>query len=313
MLPTYFKTPTMQELKNPLRTFKDKPYNQVGEQVIQYLNENKLQAGKVAVFRLTINYPNPDPQKKAGPVIYPNTTLRTSYTIIDPDNGLVDIACGKMEGNNMRVKKYWVDGQYTKGGIFNLHGDNVDDIEVYPYLLLSNENANNPFRDKNVMPKFEIVDSGLEARKKIQRISLKTTCLQAVEMMEMSDIKLYHTANGGSLTDTEDIMRANLMKLADDKPEWFYKMIELPTIKVKSLIKNCIDGGFIQYVATEHKFIYVESGDTIASLDRKDAIAPEEQFASWVLTHKDGSHVQKILEGLLRGAEESKNPVKIKK
>lgn len=79
------------------------------------------------------------------------------------EGGYVDIGVPDFikEGRVEKCKKFWVNsiaGGIPGNGQFELMGGNVEDMEIMEFLCLSNDNKNNPHRDKSKEPIYEKVD-----------------------------------------------------------------------------------------------------------------------------------------------------------
>ncbi len=128
-------------------------------------------SGEIRTFRMLNGVINNDPeidQRLKRPIFYPDTQIRTWTKIKDPfkrnDRGEVKggfVEVGVVENFDIATEtptkfKLLVKGQNI--GMFVLNGDSVDDVEMYEFLCISNENASFKYRDKTVTPLFEIVE-----------------------------------------------------------------------------------------------------------------------------------------------------------
>lgn len=283
-------------LTNPLQTIKDNNVNQIGSTAIGYLKNYPLERGKTIKFRLLRKKVNPDPQKREGAFLYPNISLRTQYWINDKENGPVEVAAihSINRDNSFRIKKYSVDGSNNQG-IFTLYGDNVEDQKIFPYLMLSPENRYSPFYNTGEEALYEIIDEIGEAKKSVNRVGVLLKCLQAISHMELEELRLYNTAFGGSTYDAKEVMMNRLNELATKDPIDFFKVVDEPIIKIKALIKQATELNVIQYEAQQHKYLWVVSQETIATLDRIAGNEPIDLFAEWLHTSKDGEKIQKMI------------------
>ena len=285
------------KLTNPLYQVKESNVNQIGHTTIEFLKTYKLGKDKQVTFRLLKKKHNSDPNKKEGEFLYPNISLRTQFWIADKENGPVEIAAVESvnRDNTYRIKKYHVDGPGSNG-LFVLHGSNVEEQKIFPYLMLSPENRtsifHNPDTDEAL---FEVVDEKGDAKKSINRVSVLMKCLTAISNFEDSDLKLYNMAFGGHVHDEPEVMINRLNELATKDPMDFYKKVDDPTIRSKSIIKAATDLNKIQYDPQQHRYLWV-GGDTIAALDRVDGKEPIDLFAEWLITSKNGEKIQKMIE-----------------
>ncbi len=283
-------------LVNPLRVVKDSNVNNVGPTVINFLKKYTLERGKTVTFRLLRKKANPDPEKKAGPFIYPNTTLRTQYWVTDKENGPIEIAAIQTvnRDGSFRIKKFSVDGS-SGDGKFVLYGDNVEHQQIFPHLMLSPQNKTSLFYDPNE-ELYEVIDETGDANKRLNRVGVLSKCLRAIEDMEHEDLRIYNTAFGGSIHDEPEIMRDRLNALALKDAVDFYTMIDKPTVRIKAVIKQASELGVILYDPQQHRYAWVGNGETIASLERKDGSSEMDLFAEWLDTSKNGGKIQKMIE-----------------
>jgi hypothetical protein len=79
--------------------------------------------------------------------------------------GYVDIGVpeeGGIKDNRVeRCKKFWVNSVVNGvpgSGAFTLHAGNVEDMEAYEFLCLSNKSFNNPYRDTKREADYELLD-----------------------------------------------------------------------------------------------------------------------------------------------------------
>lgn len=294
-----------ENFKNPLYTIKDKSLNQIGKTAIAYLGNNKLSATQIVQFRLLKRKPNPDPQKKAGAYIYPNITLRLQFWINDKENGVTEIAAVQslMPNGDIRYQKFHVDGAETKEGMFLLYGADILHQKIYPYLLMSPENASSPFcvgEEGKENALYEIVDAKREAKINVNRVSALRTALTAIENMDDSDLILFNSALGGKTTDEPEEMIDRLNKLAMANPLDFIQKIDAQEMKVKALIRQALESNIIQYDTMQHRYLWIDSQETIATLDRVDGVDEVALFAEWLITSKDGEKIQKMIKQLIK-------------
>lgn len=120
----------------------------------------------VKTFRMLNGVKNNDPditERIKTPVFYPDAQIRTFDRIKDPyanegKGGFVDI--GVVEHFDLTTEqptkfRFVVRGQGI--GLFVLDAGSIDDVELYEFLCISNENKNFKYRDTRVVPLFEEV------------------------------------------------------------------------------------------------------------------------------------------------------------
>lgn len=100
--------------------------------------------------------------------------IRLSDTIYDPyakgnekdgyEGEFVDIGVPEIikDGRVEKCKKFWVDAianGVPGNGNFELIGGNINEMQVYEFLCISNKNGRNPYRDTSKNAEYEIVDT----------------------------------------------------------------------------------------------------------------------------------------------------------
>lgn len=80
---------------------------------------------------------------------------------------------GEIKNNRVeRCKKYWVESianGIPGNGSFEFRGGNINDMEIYEFLCLSNKNADNPHRDQSKEPTYKIVHPEEERKKEDEK------------------------------------------------------------------------------------------------------------------------------------------------
>ena len=120
----------------------------------------------VKTFRMLHGVVNNDPditERLKVPVFYRDTQIRTWDRIKDPyandgKGGYVDI--GVIEHFDLSTEQPTKFRLVVRGqgvGMFTLNAKSVEDVELYEFLCISNENANFKYRDTTRTPLFEEV------------------------------------------------------------------------------------------------------------------------------------------------------------
>lgn len=296
-----------------LQTFKDSSINQVSKRVKEYLKENELQPGKIVKFRLLGGTKNIDKDRvKPDEKIYPaSVTIPLNGWIIDPgdDNGeekatarpvqVAAVSRFDEKSNEPQFMRYSIRPS-KNDPIFMLKGNDANDMRAYPVLLLSNFNKSNPFRDASIEPKFEMVNEGKEAAMRTQRRSKLKDSLAAIEMWDFAKKRI--VAAGFNITTTgmdEATVKDRLESLAEKDPVTFFNTIESEDVKIKAVIKMCTEEGIIHFSPHENKWIMVDSGETLVSLERREGTNETDQFCQFMKSAQNGPKVRKNLETLL--------------
>jgi len=143
-------------------------FNNVSEELRNELIK-QIKPGELARFQLLHGSFDPVLRRE---VFGAAKSIRLNDRIYDPYQkdskgkvvgGYVDIGVPDTIRENRveKCKKYWVESianGIPGNGQFALMGGNVNEMEIYEFLCLSNGNKDNPHRDKSKLPQYEIVD-----------------------------------------------------------------------------------------------------------------------------------------------------------
>lgn len=287
---------------NPFQTFKDKPLNQISQKLIDYIAKRPLK-GK-AEYQMLNSTMLFDPTLKTPEerMVYPSLTMvHLKTTIKDPETGRT-VTIGN-------VKRQEDDGSFTfenikvmaaDRGKIVLHEERPSDDAIYNLLELHEQNESNPYRDKTQQPLFKRIDRLKDAQDQKALNDMLFKALQAIDMMSMEEKRLIHSAEGGSYTDEAIIIDTSLAEKAKKDPEYFYKLVDSPLVKVKALVKQAQDFDVIQFDQQQHRFIWAKNKEAIATLDRVEGANILDQMADYLNTHKEGLKIQKQIETVLK-------------
>jgi len=295
-----------------LQTFKDHNVNKISDALKKYLDERPIK-GNVK-YRMLNGTKNIDPKAIIGKDDYsfPSITqIILRARLKDPGTKQpVEVAHVKIMGKDS-VEAYGVlNIPDTNRGVFVLHEGIMDEEEIYQVIELLNENASNPYRDASVNPLFERVDETYLSKMNVARRKTKQTMYEYIDLLDMTERRLLHAANGGGFDDDPDVVTDKLQELAEKDPVWFDKMVNSPITPLKSVVKQAIEKGHVQYNAQTHQYLWVVSQETIATLDRVEGVAPVQQFAEWLDTSKNGEAITKQMKNLIAPKPDTKEKAK---
>ena len=275
--------------------------NKISPELEKYLKARPL-VGTVK-YRMLNGTVNVDPKAVKGldDILYPSITqIWFKDTIKDPGTkstvriGYIKEADEK--GLNHTYGHWLIPG--VNRGVFTLAEGILEHEEIYPVIELLNSNKSNPYRTETDPPLFERIDKLKEANLTIAKNNKLFRAWQAIDIMEMSDKRIFHAANGGQFDDDEGLVNSNLQELAKADPEKFYLMVDSPLTHVQSLVKQASDNNIWQYDAQQHRYLWV-GGETIVTLTRMEGVDHLTQFADWLQKNHNGAQIQKQAKNLL--------------
>lgn len=298
-----------------LQTFKDHNVNKISPELEKYLKDRPLK-GNVK-YRMLNGTKNIDPKAIVGKddYVFPSITqIILRARLKDPGTKQpVEIAHVRTMGKD-NVEAYGVlNVPDTNRGVFVLHEGIMDEEEIYHVVELLNENASNPHRDASVPPVFERVDEVSLSKGKVQQRNIRIEMLKYIDILDPLEKRILYAANGGGFDDDLDVVTDKLQELAEKDATWFKGMVENRLTPIKSIVKQALDKGHIQYNAQTNQYIWVATGDVIVSLDRIEGVAPVQQFAEWLDTSKNGEAITKQMKNLIAPEPDAKGGKKADK
>jgi hypothetical protein len=99
--------------------------------------------------------------------------------------------------------------------------------EMYEYLCMSNYNASNPFRDKNVKPIFRMVDVEVEAKKEIELEEKRIEAQAMVIKKDTEGLRMLADWAGMDSTNSPTVLKRNLMSLAKNRTNDFFDIVSV--------------------------------------------------------------------------------------
>lgn len=299
-----------------LQKYTGSDLNHISNKIETYLNERKLKPGQMAKYRLTNGIRNIDPQRmKGNDVLFPAVVgipLKTSFYDTgdeESDNARV-VEIGKVKSIDDRTKqmtfqKFYIQPQKGDGGIFNIRGGVVSEMEIYEILELHNWNGSNPFRDVSEPIVFERIDDAKESRARSNRRNFLFDSLNAIKNWTPEEVRIMGAAYNLNSSLDLDVIKDALESIAEKNPEEFYNAIDSEDNKVNALIKLATDSGVISYNAHENKYSFA-GGETVALLERVEGRSEIDQFREFLKSSANGAAIQGTLQKLIKANNKKK-------
>jgi hypothetical protein len=273
--------------------------------ILKYLEDRKLKPGESVQYRILKKTKNLDPQRKKGDDwLFPSVILfNLRDRIKKPEGGILEIGVVDKfdEKTKMPTFKSFVHNpQKGDGGIIFLNADNIDDIEKYPIMELSNKNGSNPFRDASEDPLYERVDDAKEAKVRSKKRNYLKDSLNAIDLWTNEELRIAAASNFIPTTLDIETIKDKLETIAEQDPKKFYESIDDPINKSRAIITIAKEMNIIQYSAHENKWFLVGSNQTVALLDRREGVEPTEQFTQFMTNSPKGQDVKEQLLKLIK-------------
>lgn len=275
----------------------------------------KLAKGEIVTFQFVTGKPNPVPKNERGqrdPDIIYNVSIRipTRDTIKTTDGRIIDIGVDPKSDKDGNIRtRFLAIKANDNGGFFSVvEGDITTEI-FYEFLMLTNLNETNQYRDQNVLPLFKQVDPKKEAKMMISRGEAIGTATNAVIAMNVGELRqLAASLNMNSENDIE-VLRGDIMRMAIEAPEKFIKIVDNPDMQMKAMVKRALELSLVTYEPVERKFVW-NTGTTIARMDFVEGKDHLDGMVDWIKTHPNGLEVANKLKSLVSKEAKAKKAEK---
>ena len=133
---------------------------------------------------------------------------------------------------------------------------------LYPYMMLLNENASNPTRDKTVAPVFRLYDEEAEAKEMITKAKTEMGILSQLIALKDPKAKTIALALGlANPADSGTVAKMKLLEEANKSPEKIKAAMKDKNVEVKALVAKVAAAGDILFDG-EH-VLWADSGTPI--------------------------------------------------
>lgn len=283
LLPSFFKQQIM---------IKTKVYNNVGAQPT-------LKRDEVKVFQwLKVK---PDPQNK-GRVIMPSVALVPNIDRVydAKKDDYVDIANISTLGvGGKPIFAPIAFERKTKGRLL-LKGSRTGDREVYQFLMMSNYNASNPNRDKNVTPLFELVEPNKKAEESRKSRTLRREAMNVAAELSAAEVREFVASLNKDEKRDISILRDELETMAEKDPKQFIAMSKDKNKSIQANVKLAMDKKIIAFDKESMTFNWVSTGEAIVQVPRSSKKSYLQGFTNFVLSNKNGDSVYEEIVKLLK-------------
>jgi len=249
-------------------------YNNLSPKLREELDKKAKDAGRFVKYKFAIARKNPDTERKTGgEYLYPLrwTLTPVTYTITDPyDNirkriGLIN-QLKEFGAPDDGFRRVVLDEQFR--GILTLDMESQEDQDVFMYLEMHPKLEGGRFRDTNDMAVFNRIDELKEAKTALTSKQNRANAMFVATQMTANEVRDFACAMGWNESDEIEIIRNNILEIADSDPEWFKTFINNKAIEYRAVVKRAMDNNIIAWQPVENKFIWSSNGQTIATLDR---------------------------------------------
>ena len=267
------------------------------------LNRLQSEAGNSVKYRVMIEKNNPDPEKYNGNTIFPKSYLLrpVTYDIVDPHDkqrkkiGLVSLLDDK--GEAAGFKRIHLTSRQR--GEIELDLTNPDHLDTFAWIEFNPGYENSPFKKGKTIIKR--VDRVKESKQRLSKHNVKADAMYYAAGMSDTEVKDFACAMGDGWNEHEDIdvLKDRIGLLAEETPDFFTVLVNDKTgIGYRATTKRAMDKGVILWIPVESKFVWGDTKQVLAVLERADGDAIA-RMADWLATSKNGKEVYEKLRKLI--------------
>jgi hypothetical protein len=292
-----------------METFDNSNINKISEKYQEELDAKRLTNGQVVQFRLLDGVLNPDPderRKEGKEIIWKQVDfIRGKDTIRDPYNGkLVDIGVVvEIDEKGKAVCDQWTIMPKDSNGYITIVGGNVEQERFYEYMLICNQNESNPHRDKNIKPKFKLIDAAKESKEQNRMDDLLTDMLLLVRTLSKSERQEIASAYGWDRNSGDEVITKRLREIVKKDPAGFAKVVgNKNDLSIKATLNEALSEGIITFAPLENKYTFSKTNEVICTLTRSESVESIDQLLEWAKTHNSGKAVINNIKKLLKSS-----------
>lgn len=278
--------------------------------IIQYGNYNNfsketlkdpaftLKPGEKAFFKLNGIVPDPNPRNR-GRFLGPSVRYISNRMMVrDPHSGEgVDMyMIHSINPDGVIVPKrpaFTANNMWT----ISLYGDNPDDVDLFFYLMMSDECENKPNRNIRVEPVYYFVDDKSTAKNINELIDKRYKAIELANKLSENDLEDFARILRYDVKDHE-LIRVYLKQLADESPDTFLAVYNDKYREIKLLILEAMDKEVLFYLPHEHKFVY-NDGTTLFSMPFDPNGKHVQYLTDFIISHPDGKDCIRAIQAML--------------
>jgi hypothetical protein len=265
-----------------------------------------LKPNEVATFEVLYGVPNPDPdqnEKMRNPKLYGKRQISTHQRIYD--KYILDKAGNEVGGYvNVGVVEGWDGdkparfkcfvpgfGQHQFMGKFSLMAGRIEDMELYEFLMISNEREGNPHRDTSVKPLFRLINSNQQSTAITNKVDILRDALNKVgKITEDKAKEVWASLNKPTESDF-GVLKALVSSYASENPDQFLLAFNDENGATKLEIKQALDLGVLNYDLSSGKL--TQGKNDLTTIQNSTDLL--EDIMGWFTINENGKSVLELV------------------
>lgn len=283
--------------------------NQVPEEILKTIPP--LEEGEVVTFQSLVTATDYDAEFGTSKTVYPPVQLPTRDIIkVKKDGKTINVPIGipKTVDNDKVIEwEFFMPGNSHSlySGRFSFTGGNIEQEEKYYFYMLSNLRKDNPFRDKNITPLYELIDNRKTAEQVRKTTNNLRLALNIVDGMTDGECDDFAAAMNWPYQSDKTILKADIEEYATNEPQAFLdNFSNKGKLEIKSILKRAEEKGFIKYDTNKNRVMWVKGNAIIITLEPEEGKDWLELFSDWVRNSANGAQVFKSIKSKINKVDE---------
>ena len=272
-----------------------KYYNNLDSSVIKKFGLDRL-TDTVILRLLDVRM---DPDNPSQPII-PVYKKIPNRDVVIIDGVSYDIgAISSVSGDKISFYEigFWKD----EGGFKRLNPRTARDRDILEFLLLSNFNGSNPYRDPNVRPLFEVFRPEEKAKQRVDQRLQRVQAITIAASMTEEELREFAASVGWNEAEDVYVLKDKALDWCDRDPKGFVEAQSSRERYIMATLRRAEARDIIAKNILENAWVWKASNQTICSLPRNSERDMYQSFVDWYMSNDVAVKIFHELESIIYG------------
>jgi hypothetical protein len=272
-----------------------KYYNNLDSSVIKKFGLDRL-TDTVILRLLDVRM---DPDNPSQPII-PVYKKIPNRDVVIIDGASYDIgAISSVSGDKISFYEigFWKD----EGGFKRLNPRTARDRDILEFLLLSNFNGSNPYRDPNVRPLFEVFRPEEKAKQRVDQRLQRVQAITIAASMTEEELREFAASVGWNEAEDVYVLKDKALDWCDRDPKGFVEAQSSRERYIMATLRRAEARDIIAKNILENAWVWKASNQTICSLPRNSERDMYQSFVDWYMSNDVAVKIFHELESIIYG------------
>jgi hypothetical protein len=240
-----------------------------------------------------------DPDNPSQPII-PVYKKIPNRDVVIIDGVSYDIgAISSVSGDKISFYEigFWKD----EGGFKRLNPRTARDRDILEFLLLSNFNGSNPFRDPNVRPLFEVFRPEEKAKQRVDQRLQRVQAITIAASMTEEELREFAASVGWNEAEDVYVLKDKALDWCDRDPKGFVEAQSSRERYIMATLRRAEARDIIAKNILENAWVWKASNQTICSLPRNSERDMYQSFVDWYMSNDVAVKIFHELESIIYG------------